>query len=135
MERKQYFDVFNWRRKWKGKPLGLQCFIFSPAHQNATPQFKVKTQEKMGTKWYCLKKTKITICCRFCFYYIFLLSIFFFFVFFCYFSFVCLFYFTIFSSFDLDFCVCFFSLFFSFPHLYIYIYIYINEVHIHTQFF
>ena len=130
MERKQYFDVFNWRRKWKGKPLGLQCFIFSSAHQNATPQLKVKTQEKMGTKWSCLKKTKITIYCRFCFYYIFLLSIFFFLCLFLL-LFICLsFLFHHFSSFVLDFCVCFFPSFF-FPH----IYIYINEVHIHTQFF
>ena len=122
MERKQYFDVFNWRRKWKGKPLGLQCFIFSSAHQNATPQLKVKTQEKMGTKWSCLKKTKITIYCRFCFYYIFLLSIFFFFLCLFLLLFICLsFLFHHFFLFCFGFLCLFFSLFFFF-HIYIYIY-------------
>ena len=115
MERKQYFDVFNWRRKWKGKLVGLQCFIFSPAHQNATPQFKEKTQEKMGTKRSGLKKTKITVCCHFCFYHMFLLSIIFVF---------CLFL-LLFICLPFLFHPFFPLLFWIFVCVYIYIYIYI----------
>ena len=137
MERKWYFGVFSWRRKWAGKLVGPGCFFPGPTRMQS-PQFRRKLERKWGTKSSAWERPNYHVqhALSFCHFLLFWPHVFLSFCLFLLlfipfgcssvFSFLIRFGFFFpnqfyFSSAVLDFCTLFYFLY--------------NEIHIHTQFF
>ena len=136
MERKWYFGVLSWRRKWAGKLVGPGCFFPGPTRMQS-PQFGRKLERKWGTKSSAWERPNYHVhhSLSFCHFLLFWPHVFLSFCLFLLlfipfgcssvFSFLIRFGFFFpnqfyFSSAVLDFCTLFYFLY--------------NEIHIHTQF-